>query len=43
MKLIFAAAILALAFWIGAKAGHVMDHQIANRKLPIANSAEVQP
>jgi hypothetical protein len=31
MKLIFAAAILALAFWIGAKAGHIMDRNVQPR------------
>jgi hypothetical protein len=28
MKLILAAAILAMAFWIGAKAGHIMDRNV---------------
>jgi hypothetical protein len=38
MKLIFlAAVILAVAFWIGAKAGHRLDHQIQNPKSKIQN------
>jgi hypothetical protein len=33
MKLILAVAILAVAFWIGAKAGHIMDQNVKPRAI----------
>jgi hypothetical protein len=48
MKIIIAVLILAVAFWIGGKAGHVMDRKVAeNIQHPTSNIQrsieEVQP